>query len=202
MEQHILGMTLKQLELCCTSNIIIVHYVLNKKHSKDYVLNKEHTKDLLLNSNSLNKTATFSDSDSSKRWIALFAEIVSTKHKYCQVGADSVSIIRWKPKLFPHSSDWYSQCTKIHNFLELHWEWIALHITDPVLQSFIASVKTASEKIATSSAKQDIHKRPNISSGEWTLFWKVQALDWCRIWTNRLNYCLVLYSRDQYLKQC
>ena len=29
-----------------------------------------------------------------------------------QAGADSVGIIRWKPKQFPHSSDYYSQYTR------------------------------------------------------------------------------------------
>ena len=210
MERHILGMTLKQLELRCTSNT--VHYVLNKEHSKDPLLNSNSLRLLLSKTpkflptpKRLKKSNVEQDCDLfGFRLIKTFNRFVCRDYiNKAQAGADSVGIIRWKPKQFPHSSDYYSQYTRdFFKDSEMSGTtWRMNRDTCPVLQSFIASVKTATVKTATCIAKQDIRIRPNITRGERSLFRNVQDRDVGYNISDK-NYGSVLYSRDLYLEQC
>ena len=74
-----------------------------------------------------------------------------------QAGAD-VGIIRWKPKQFPHFSDYYSQYTR--DFFKdsgmSGTTWRINRYACPVLQCFIAPIKTANVKTATYISKQHI----------------------------------------------
>ena len=76
---------------------------------------------------------------------------------------------------------------------------MAAAIACPVLQSFIASVKTATVKTAAYIAKQDICTGPNITRGKCTVFWNVQARD---VGYNISDENYGPNSRDLYLEQC
>ena len=108
-------MSLKQLELRCTSNT--VHYVLNKEHTEDQLLNSNELKKVL------SKTPKFRPTPSiiKPRTVAtdgdLFGHrIIKTFNRFAcsdfiqqaKVNSKLAGIVPWKPKQFPHPQDFYA----------------------------------------------------------------------------------------------
>jgi hypothetical protein len=203
-------MSLKQLELRCTSNT--VHYVLNKEHTEDQLLNSNELKKVL------SKTPKFRPTPSiiKPRTVAtdcdLFGHrIIKTFNRFvcndfiqqAKVNSKLAGIVPWKPKQFPHPQDFYAR----HNqdFFDTSkpsgFVWKTQREKCPRLEHFIASFKRDTVNKSANIAKRRLRIKPNLLPKErYTL----------RMVLNRnigfnnsdKNFGPVLYSRDLYLKQC
>ena len=164
-------MSLKQLELRCTSNT--VHYVLNKEHTEDQLLNSNELKKVL------SKTPKFRPTPSiiKPRTIAtdcdLFGHrIIKTFNRFvcndfiqqAKVNSKLAGIVPWKPKQFPHPQDFYAR----HNqdFFDTSkpsgFVWKTQREKCPRLEHFIASFKRDTVNKSANIAKRRLRIKPNL----------------------------------------
>ena len=110
-------MTLKQLELRCTSNT--VHFVLNEEHSKDALLNSNEVRQLLGRTPRFIPTPKRVDAADIARDCDIFGyRLIKAAfnrfacRKYIQHAKNQsieAGILPWKPKQFPHHPDFYAK---------------------------------------------------------------------------------------------
>ena len=111
MRRRLLSMTLKQLELRCTSNT--VHFVFNEEHSKDALLNSNEVRQLLGRTprfipRILQEIVTSSAIGSSTG--KAFNRFASRKYiQHAKNQSIEAGILQWKPKQFPHHPDFYAK---------------------------------------------------------------------------------------------
>jgi hypothetical protein len=115
----------------------------------------------------------------------------------------AAGIIKWKPKQFPHSPDFYAKynagffiASEASGFI---WRNIAHKCSE--LKNYIASFKQDTLKEPVSIAKQRFHVRMNLSPNERSLFRNAQGRNVGHNNSDK-NYGPVLYSRDLFLSQC
>lgn len=209
-ERRLLSMSLSQLERQCTNNT--VHYVLNKEDSKDQLLTSNEMRQLL------SKTPKFLPTPRRLRPISIAQDcdvfgyrLIKTFNRFvcresiqhAKACSDDAGIVRWKPKPFPHSPDYYAQYNAgFFNALEASgFIWRNNASACPELKNFIASFKRDTTKESVTIAKRRLHVKMNLSRDERSLFRNVQGRN-VGYNNSDKNYGPVLYSRDLYLKQC
>ena len=203
-------MSLSQLERQCTNNT--VHYVLNREDSKDQLLTSNELRLLLSKTpkflptpKRLAPNSTAEDCDVfGYRLIKTFNRFVCKEFiQHAKVESDAAGIIKWKPKQFPHPSDYYAKYNAdFFNALDASgFVWRNNATKCPELKDFITSFKQDVSKESVAIAKRSFHVKMNLSRNERSLLRNVQGRD-VGYNNSDKNYGPVLYSRDLYLKQC
>ena len=209
-ERRLLSMSLSQLERQCTNNT--VHYVLNQEDSKDQLLTSNELRRLLSKTpkflptpKRLAPSSIASDCDVfGYRLIKTFNRFVCKEFiQQAKVNSDAAGIIKWKPKQFPHSPDFYAKYNAgFFNASEASgFIWRNNADKCPELKNYIASFKQDTLKESVSIAKQSFHINMNLSRNKRSLFRNVQGRN-VGYNNSDKNYGPVLYSRDLYLSQC
>ena len=114
-ERKLLGMSLQQLELRCTSNT--VHYVLNEEDSKDPLLISNELKKVLSKTPKFRPTPNVVKSSTIAKECDLFGyRLIKTFTRFvckefieqAKYSSKLAGIIPWKLKEFPHNMDYYA----------------------------------------------------------------------------------------------
>jgi hypothetical protein len=138
------------------------------------------------------------------RLIKTFNRFVCKEYiEQAKINSKLAGIRPWKPKQFPHSTDYYADfnqdyfdTTKPAGFVWFHHRGQC-----PGLQNFIESFKQDTVKKAATIAKQDLRIKPNLLLKERKIIRTVLNRN-VGFNNSDKNFGPVLYSRDLYLDQC
>ena len=209
-ERKFLGMSLQQLELRCTSNI--VHYVLNQEQAGDTLLTSNELKRVL------SKTPKFRPTPSTIRPSTVAGDcdilghrLIKTFNRFvckdfieqAQVNSELAGIVPWKPKQFPHPKDYYARHNRDYfdTSKPSGYVWKKNHAMCPGLERFIVSFKQDTMQTTANIAKRKLRIKPNLLSSERTMIRTVLNKN-VGFNDSDKNFGPVLYSRDLYLEQC
>ena len=157
---RLLSMTLKQLELRCSSNT--VHFVLNEENSKDALLNSNEVWQLLGRTPRFIPTLKRVDvADIARdcdifgyRLIKAFNRFACRKYiQHAKNQSIEAGILPLKPKQFQHHPDFYAKCNR--KYLDvtkpLEYIWKTNVAPCPRLQEYTPSVRSASASATADS---------------------------------------------------
>ena len=203
-------MSVKQLELRCTSNT--VHYVLNQDHMEDQLLNSNELKRVLSKTPKFRPTPSLIKPKTVAQDCDLFGHrIIKTFNRFvcndfieqAKVHSKLAGIVPWKPKQFPHSQDFYAQYNQ--DFFDTSkpsgYVWKTHSAKCPQLEHFITSFKQDTVNKSANIAKRKLRITPNLLPKERYVIRTVLNRN-VGFNNSDKNFGPVLYSRDLYLKQC
>ena len=203
-------MSLKQLELRCTSNT--VHYVLNQEHDKDQLLTSNALKRVLSKTpkfrptpRPINPKTVARDCDLfGHRLIKTFNSFVCKDYiEQAKINSRLAGLVSWKPKQFPYSADYYA-CYNTDYFdtsKPSGFVWKQHNAKCQGLEQFILSFKRDTMDTTTQLAKKGLRIKPNLRFDERCMIRTVLNKN-VGFNDSDKNFGPVLYSRDLYLEQC
>jgi hypothetical protein len=210
-EHRLLDMTLKQLELRCTNNT--VHYVLNQDHAKDPLLTSNDLKRVLSKTPKFRPTPNILKPGTVAKDCNLFGHrLIKTFNRFvckdfinmAKINSKTAGISSWKPKQFPHDSDFYAKYNQ--DYFDTSkgsgYIWRKHYAKSPGLEDFIKNFKKDTMlKQANLSRLLDILIKPNLLLNERLMIRTVLNKN-VGFNNSDKNFGPVLYSRDLYLEQC
>ena len=203
-------MSLKQLELRCTSNT--VHYVLNQEHDNDPLLTSNTLKRVLSKTPKFRPTPRPINPKTVARDCDLFGHrLTKTFNRFvckdyieqAKVNSQLAGLVSWKPKQFPYSSDYYACYNKDYfdTSKPSGFVWKQHSAKCPGLEQFITSFKRDTMNTTAQIAKKGLRIKPNLRFDERCMIRTVLNKN-VGFNDSDKNFGPVLYSRDLYLEQC
>jgi hypothetical protein len=204
-------MSVKQLELRCTSNT--VHYVLNQDHMEDQLLNSNELKRVLSKTPKFRPTPSLIKPKTVAKDCDLFGHrIIKTFNRFvcndfieqAKVHCKLAGIVPWKPKQFPYPQDFYAKYNQ--DFFDTSkpsgYVWKTHSAKCPRLKDFITSLKQDTVNKSATIAKRRFRIKPNLLPKERYIMIRTVLNRNVGFSDSDKNFGPVLYSRDLYLQQC